>query len=237
MSEDRIDGAHATDVALEHEHAKATVRVCQATVTTLLSDRQAFRHFAEAVNASRAVRQTWFPTQVARWYSQSALVALRRLVDHDPRTDSLFVLMGRMMAAPGAWTFEAVAQLWARDDQFHYSATDLAWLLRDTYAPWADETGRALMVKKVEIDQANLKHALRHVKTMVDKSIAHAERGWEPILLTFDDLEKAVDEVHEIVKPYITLVTGAGFSDMTPIEQTRWWHIFDSWKSLPGFPE
>lgn len=231
------DAAAVTDEITERRRrAFATVEVCRDTIFSLLNDRQMFGHFADAVNASVAVRQTWFPTAVARWYSQSSLVALRRLGDRDQRTNSLRVLFDEMIASPDAWSFDSVLQVWAADDKHKYPPEMLRFLLESTYSAFVFGTGHELLVERVVADRDRLKSELQHVKTLVDKEIAHAERGWEPLRLTFEELNAAVDAVHELARPYVTLITGAGFpGDMTPIETYPWWKIFNSWPSVPPF--
>ncbi len=213
-----------------------TVKVCERAVVALLNDRETFRRFADAVNESAAVRQTWFPSIVARWYSQSMLIALRRLADADERTHSLRRLLEEMLAHPEAWSRDAMLQIWAADDQHKYPLDKLDLLLSGTYREFADKSGHMLNTERIRTDRNRLSKELDRVKTVVDKQIAHTERDWEPLELTFPELRSAVDVVHEMVKPYIALLTGAGFTDMTPTPQTRWWRIFDPWKSMSLFP-
>lgn len=225
----------------EHINARrrdaiATTETIEHAVTTLLSDRQTFSRFRDAVNGATAVRQTHFPGAVARWYSQSVLLGLRRLRDPDRRTHSMRTLFDRMIAHPGDWSLQSVVQIW--DSTGHnYEPEFLAMLARSTYRPFADESGERLDFAKVATHRAELEEALSAVRAVVDKTVAHVERhDDEPPAMTFDQIDDAINFCHELAKPYIALLTGRGYSDMTPTEQVAWWRIFQSWSDMPPFP-
>lgn len=72
-----------------------------------------------------------------------------------------------------------------------------------------DETGANLQVERVRIDLDRPKYELKHVRDLLYAQLPTNERDlWETIRVTFDDLDKAVDATHEIVLPYVSLITG-----------------------------
>ena len=216
--------------------AISTTEAIEHGVTMLLLDRQTFSRFRDAVNSSAAVGQTHFPGFVARWYSQSILLGLRRLGDRNPRAHSLRVLFDKMTAHPDDWSLESIIEIWDATEH-RYDREFLEMLALSTYRRFADGSGRRLNVGRIEADRSQLESALVDVKAVVDKTVAHAERhdGDKPTM-TFKQLDAAVDVCHELVKPYIALLTGRGYSDMTPTEQHQWWRIFQSWPGITPFP-
>lgn len=222
------------------ERRQLVIRTAEAVehaVTILLNDRATFAKFRDAVNASPAVRQTHFPMLVARWYSQSVLLGLRRLGDQDKRTYSLRALFDRMIANPDEWSLSSIIEIWDSDEH-RYEQWMLETLAQKTYKEFADETGSILNVDRVTADRERLEAGTETAKLVVDKTIAHAEihKGDAPTM-TFAELDAAIDACHEMVRPYIALITGRGYNNMTPIPQTVWWRIFEPWKSMKPFPE
>ena len=220
-------------IAKRRSDAIATVEVVEHAVSILLNDRQTFERFRDAVNDSTAVRQTHFPRVVARWYSQSVLVGLRRLGDRDPRTHSLRVLMDRMLQYPADWNRNAIVELWGKDRQ--PDPLILAIALESTYGPFADSTGLDLSTDRITLDREKLTFALSQVRAIVNKAVAHMDSAHPPPSMTFAQLDDAIDSCHELVKPYIALLTGRGYSDMTPVEQYNWWRIFAPWRDIRPF--
>ncbi len=202
----------------------------------LLNDRQTFSRFRDAVSSAVAVRQTHFPGAVARWYSQSVLLGLRRLGDSDHRTHSMRRLFDAMVAHPDEWSLRSVMEIW--DSTGHgYDREMFEFLARSTYGPFADASGKRLNVAKVSRDRDDLEAALSDVKSVVNKTVAHAERhDGEAPTMTFSQLDAAIDFCHELAKPYIALLTGRDYSDMTPTEQIAWWRIFEDWPEMAAFP-
>ena len=67
---------------------------------------------------------------------------------------------------------------------------------------------------------------------------AHSDRdASDAPPMTFSQLNEAIDSCHELVKPYIALLTGQGYHDMTPVEQTKWCRIFEPWERLRPFAQ
>jgi hypothetical protein len=212
--------------------AVATVENIENAVAILLGDQQCFARFRDAVNGSVAVRQTHFPGLVARWYSQSVLLGLRRLVDTDPRSHSLLSLLNDMLKHPTDWNEEAVIDLWTKDRKPHDLI--IAAALEVAYKPLSDAAGKSLNTVRIAADKQTLESSLTRAKRVVNKTIAHSDKhsGAAPTM-TFADLDAAVDASHQLVKPYISLLTGRGYNTMVPVEGSNWWRIFDSWSDIP----
>ncbi len=228
--------------------AVATCEVVEDAIVMLQSDRQTFSRFRDGIRKSVAVQRTHFPPAVARWYSQSVLVGLRRLGDRNPKSHSLRQLFDRMIAHPADWDFAAVVTLWNQTTH-PYDASMLEALARATYGWIADASGRALNVAKVEADRDALETMLEKVRKVVNRTIAHADRSAGPgDTMTWAELDAAIFDCEDLAKRYIALLTGHGYStnrgSMTPIEQTAWYRIFEPWARLdpqsfrlPGEPD
>lgn len=212
--------------------AIATIEAVEHAIAGLLLDREVFKRFADAVNGSLPVKATPFPWVVARWYTQSVLLGLRRLGDKNPKTYSLRALFDRMIVTPADWSFNAIMELWSSDDH-PYDSWGLHRLVSIAYKEFAAANASELNVARVERDRTVLESTLHTVKAVVDKTIAHAERhGGAAPAMTFNDLDAAITTCETIAKPYIALLTGRGYAGMTPIPPDDWWRIFSPWRSI-----
>jgi len=230
-----VQNVFVTVAERRHEAIK-TCEVVEHTIVMLQGDRQTFSRFRDGATASEAVMRTHFPPAVARWYSQSVLSGLRRLGDRDNRSHSLRQLFDRMIAHPGDWTFDAVLELWDRT-KHHYEPDMLEALAQATYGWAADASGRALNVSRVISDRARLDEILEGVRSVVNTTIAHADRkAASRNAMTYKQLDETIDAVEDLAKRYIALLTGRGYSlepgSMTPYEQTAWYRIFEPWRDL-----
>jgi hypothetical protein len=139
-----------------------------------------------------------------------------------------------MFKNPEDWNLEAVVQLWTAERQPHPVVLQAA--IEVSYVPFADPSGEHLGANRVSQDRERLKQALSKVRRVADKTIAHSERhSGSPPNITFAELDEAIEACHELVKPYISLLTGRGYHDMTPVEQYNWWKIFAPWSELRPF--
>jgi hypothetical protein len=211
--------------------------VIEDTIVTLQTDRLTFSRFRDGVMASEAVMRTHFPHTIARWYSQSVLLGLRRLADDSRGCRSLRRLMERMIANPQDWSLNAVVEL--QGGKTHRWGEDsLRSLLAETsYKFAADASGEHLDTAKIEVEILRLDAAVKKARDVVDKTIAHRDRNVDPNLqMTFAELHDAVFECEEIAKPYTGLITGAGYGaergSMTPYENHAWFRIFEPWRDL-----
>ena len=134
------------------------------------------------------------------------------------------------------WTFDAVRRLWERNEHY-YEPEMLEALAQATYGWAADASGRALNVSRVVADRTRLDEILEGVRTVVDTTIAHADRkAAASNTMTYNQLDKVIHAVEDLAKRYIGLLTGRGYGQesgsMTPYEQTTWYRIFEPWQDL-----
>jgi hypothetical protein len=227
----RSDADAAAAALAERRHdVIETCELIESTITSLPLDQATFRRFATAVERSPETASTHFPHSVATWYAQSVLVRLRTLGDRDKKSHSMYALLARMKARPEDWTLAAIVELW--DDGGHpYPPETLLFLAKSSYKFCADASGTAVDVARLDADLQRLETALDTVKLIVDRTIAHVDRrGANDATITYDQVREAINECEKIALPYIALHTGRGYSSLTPVEQTDWWTIFDSWR-------
>jgi hypothetical protein len=213
------------------ERRQAAIETCEFLehqITALQLDQSTFRRFADAVSRSATVSQTHFPQSVATWYAQSVLVRLRAIGDNDRRAHSLRRLLDRMIANPADWGVETIVDLYSLGEH-PYSADQVRFLATSTFRNFAQSGSTSLDVQRLERDRDALDAAIGSVKEIVDRTIAHNDRRGSTVTMTYDDLRAAIDKVEEIAKPYISLLTGRSYIQMTPVDQYDWWRIFDPW--------
>lgn len=66
------------------------------------------------------------------------------------------------------------------------------------------------------------------IKRYVDKNVAHSDKRKLRNLPTFADLDKAMDDIEEILKKFALILEARGWPTMTPVFQYNWKRIFQT---------
>lgn len=204
----------------------AIAKSLEVSLTTIMTDRDTFQGFTRILERSSGLRSNHFSTAVARWYADASVIAVRRLADDDPRAMSLLKLLRKMISTPSDFSADYFEELGRQKHAHRYPAEMLGFLLDSTYEPFADASGRNLNIAKIEADCDRLRDAVSQVKEYADRVVAHLDRRGYETPVTWDMLWLAMDTAEDIVKRYVGLFTGAGYSSFAATPQYDWLAVF-----------
>jgi hypothetical protein len=196
--------------------------------------RDLFRRLAEITQQANLPPSVFFDA-LSSWYAATQSTAVRRQLDTTRGTVSLIRLLQAIERHRGAVSRERHVALWVGDAP-EEQAIDLGdgwnWtpFLEEAHANFDRFSGsrernyldRAL----VQADIAKLKEVGQAVKRHVDEAIAHTALRRQPAVVTYDDLNAAIDVVAELVRKYTSLLKAVMIPWFEPAIQQDWTAIF-----------
>lgn len=185
-------------------------------VLALHHDRRLWREFDDAL----ACRDDsdYFRRHYVRLYIAAAAMGVRRLAYSGDGTQeiSLGRLLRELIDHPGELTAARHREL------FRDVAMGPDYGAERFEAEWGDGSGN-LDVQRVNTDLESLKESSESVKRFADRTIAHRDpRGVGEPMPTFDELDRAVDEVGRVFNKYRALIVGSPLSRLEPVVQGDW---------------
>ncbi|HXI11788.1 MAG TPA: hypothetical protein VNM92_03990 [Thermoanaerobaculia bacterium] len=192
-------------------------------VSDLLLHRHIFTTLQELIATNPELRQS--KSHFFQWLTEGYVIpaasAVRRQAKVDKKAISLARVICELVRYPELVTFDYHASFYKQGIMDKLYA-------RDTYAPFADQSGQHLSVDKLQADLAVLRDKCRIIEHYVDRRIAHYDqRGITLDTPTFADLESAILAIEELTQSYNLLITTI-WSMLTPVIQYNWLHIFES---------
>ncbi|MBV8459918.1 MAG: hypothetical protein JO009_03415 [Candidatus Eremiobacteraeota bacterium] len=215
----------------------------KALSSDLQLHRQVYEELGHIIAANPRLREgNVFMECLFRWYVAHALVAIRREIDATKRTISLVRLLEEIKRNRAELTRRKHRLLHSGSEDVPPPPNDIfvTTLLDRGYDEFADATGDALDAGKIQADIDALKAATARLETYTNETITHRnrERATHPERfanedpLHMKDVHDAIDVVEAIVKRYIALLTGAGYSTLNPVMQYDWTEIFTfAWRT------
>jgi hypothetical protein len=167
-------------------------------------------------------------------YSVAQLSGVRRQVDKRKDVVSLWRLLDELARQPAMATRSwFIAELKSRPGSVHYLTMLAAEF--DTFAG----AGNSILDKKVaEADRDRLWAVTQAAKSVVDQFVAHQADATSPgssgpALVTWGELDAAIDTVGELYRKYYRLrYPGAMLGNLEPDLPAGWDRIFESaWKN------
>jgi AbiU2 len=190
------------------------VETIKHQVWELHHHRALWREMRQALLAA-SPEETTFLDHYARLYGERQLIALRRLVDTDSRTISLARLLTELSEHPATMTRGRHVELWS----IPADPTDVRheWLTKDaneSFDPYADGDGDNVDPGQVAKDLDAWKSTCQKIKKIVDKRIAHFEAVDDTAIptATYDDLDRAIDDVGKFISKYTLLFTASSIA-------------------------
>jgi hypothetical protein len=187
--------------------------------------RALWREMRDALIAGSPEDST-FLDHYARLYTERQLIALRRLVDLDPRSISMARLLTELAEHPETMSWQRHLELWNLSEESDDPRDQ--WMVQQAHATfdrYADGDGENVDPNAVRADLDGWKQACGKIKQVVDKRIAHLAdiRSDKPVpTATYDDLDRAIDAVAGLVKKYGLLFTAGSIAQMEPVIQGDW---------------
>lgn len=166
-----------------------------------------------------------FESHYTHLYVDRQAVAVRRLVDRDPRSKSMTRLLIEMAEHPETMTRARHRELYGiSSDQDDHEAQGRANHANEVFDRYADGAGDNVDPVKVRADLDAWTSSSAKIKVLVDKVIAHAaDLGTKPLpKATFKDLNKAIDTVGDFISKYTLLFEASSLMGLAPTIQSDW---------------
>jgi hypothetical protein len=200
----------------------------------LYHHRQIWREMRLALLEASPDEQV-FLDHYARLYADRQVVAIRRLIDPDRGTQSIYGLTTKLADQPSLLS----RQRWVSFFEQGENATDEQWIAM-AHAQF-DRTADPKRPDRVDPSimatfAAELKEDLHGVNTYVDKVVAHMDATRTPPSLTWVELDEAIDLLGQTFKQVFLMLTASTMWTLEPQIQTDWKRPFRT-PLFPPIPE
>lgn len=183
-------------------------------VEKILTNRMFYKKYLDLVKNNKDIQS---PPDFHIWirenYVTSIVTAIRRQID--TRTD--VVSTARLLIE-----IKDHSKILTRD--WYKSLHDYDWA-DDDFTNVAGE-GSFFDKNIAENDLKDLAELGKDIKKYANTYVAHKSKDGMTKLPTFNDVNKFIDKLEEIMKKYILLFTASGYSELLPTWQYDWEEIF-----------
>lgn len=163
-------------------------------------------------------------------YVESQVMAIRRQADNDSRTLSLRRLIGQLEQHRQEFTRSWYVDRWMVDRdpnsedprerhlaRFHLEQANAA------FDKFTDESSaERLGGRRLQQDRDELEVMTENVVRYANALVAHVERNPEDVHVTYDDFNRAIDHLGEMLRHYYLLIDQGGLLGATPTIQGDW---------------
>jgi AbiU2 len=207
------------------------LKTIAAQTHTLWAYRDYWRGLAEMTQANDEIPPSTFFDALGIWYADEQTVAVRRQLDRDTRSVSLWRLINDIASHPEVMTRDRHVALW-RDEQHDERDTEY-WQAEanKNYDRFAGAGNDFIDRERTLDDLRRLEQIAEPIKRYVDRRVAHTDEAELTEVPTFAELNAALDELGELLKKYTLLLEAASLADVSPIHQADWQRAFTvPWK-------
>jgi hypothetical protein len=164
-------------------------------VFSMFYTRSVWRAMTQVFESSPPGRHVTIHNYLVRTYVSTAVSAVRREADRDTRTTSLWRLLERLRSSEVATRSRFAACYIAR---FEVSEAE-ALRAFDRFAPNGEEQ---VVESFIDAAQQRLDRSAKEVRAYANTVVAHRQRPEleRPIELSFDQLDRAIDDIGELTK-------------------------------------
>jgi hypothetical protein len=188
-----------------------------------LTDRDVFRRFSDVVRQN----QEWiddhhggrFCEFVLRAYVSRVTLGVRRQSRDHKDAVSLLGILSQMQKCAAQFTFDFYLERFPREpDDFFWQPSTFEYVSED---------GRVASERLIGEHINSLRKLTMQVEAFVDRELAHLDRRGFDGVVTFNDLDEALDALDKISVKYICLLTGEYRDTLRAEIQDPWMDIFN----------
>lgn len=229
MSDDEsgIDELHAEWTADD-----GPLRQLTQDVWALHHRRMMFKELVEMLEAQGNPHRAYVEGFLAGVYFDAQLVRLRRVIDKSPRSISFRRLINQLIESRAQFTREWYVSLWIGGTAANSGdpgGSGHAEVLRqegnEQFDRWIDDLpGRrnVLGVQPLQELCDALVREIDEVKRYVDQRVAHVQAEPDPVELTFDQVDRAIERASETLLTLALLLEQVTTVDLEPTVQGDW---------------
>lgn len=207
------------------------LKTIEAETMTLWLYRDYWRGLVEMTQANDDIPPSTFFDALGVWYGAAQTTAVRRQLDRDSRSVSLWRLLTAMSEHPGVMSRERHVALWDDDDERGWVKEANAQQANKNYDKFAGEGEDAIAPQRTLEDRERLENLAKPITDHVNKRVAHMDEENLPAVPTFAELNAALDEMGELLKNYVSLFEATILGAIAPVHQEDWTRAFTvPWK-------
>jgi len=194
----------------------------EKSTSDLLLNRLFFREFMSIVEANPQLPENnYFIVWMWENYLYNAAIGVRRFVDKDTRSVSLYLLLKDIKENNEILSRERYTALF-KDTGF---ADDFDYINRG-FDELVGEGKKHIEPADVEDDINKLIRRTEVLTTYVNKTVAHLDKENLETLPTIKDLDDSIDLIVKLVQKYYAILH-AGTTILQPVPQRPWKSIFN----------
>ena len=198
---------------------------------TLWLYRDYWRGLVEMTQENDGIPPSTFFDALGVWYVAAQATAVRRQLDRDPRSISLWRLLGDIAEHPEVMTRERHVALWLEDTDDERERAHNERRANENYDKFAGEGNDVIAPERTLEDRERLVTLAKPITDHVNKSVAHTDEENLAAVPTWEDLNAALDELGELLKKYVSLLKAEWLARVAPVQQTPWERAFTvAWK-------
>jgi len=186
-------------------------------VVGMFHNRQIWREMRAALEAKDG-RVFLITTQA--WYVDGQAIAVRRIAD--PKAGHREISLGRLLADISK---NCGVMSRSRFVGLHSDGIPQEIAIK-TYDELFGDGGTDMSMDKLEQTIARLEEASRSIREFADRFVAHTDNRGMEALPTFDDLDRAIDEIGRVLQDVTLLLEAASLATVEPAIQVDWKHPF-----------
>ncbi len=208
---------------------RSNLKQIENSVSKLLENRYFFKELADIIKDNSSLPpKNRFLIWIRENYFMTAAIGMRRLIDKDPRSISLYTLLEDIKNNPERLSRERYRELF-KDASF---AEDYSYI-NDCFDKLIGRGKDYIDPENVQKDICSLcKIREDDLIDYVNKTIAHYDKKKIKRLPMVADLDKSIDLLKELVEKYHAIIC-AELIDLLPRQQDPWKHIF----KVPWIPK
>jgi hypothetical protein len=185
--------------------------------------RDYWRGLVEITQANDEIPPSTFFDALGIWYADEQSVAVRRQLDKDHRSVSLWRLIRDIARHPEVMTRERHVSLWEEE---HWTQQANA-----NYDKFAGDGNDRIAPERTMKDLERLEAIAKPIKVYVDKRVAHTDEQAMSDVPTYDELNAALDELGKLLGKYMSLLKATVLATVSPVHQADWTQAFTvAWK-------
>lgn len=192
------------------------------SVSNLLWNRLFFREFMSIVEVNPQLPENnYFIVWIWENYLYNAAMGVRRFVDKDQRSISLYLLLKDIIKNPEILSRERYVALFKETgfaDDYDYINQDFDKLV--------GKGENHLDPGDLEKDIQQLLERTKVLTTYVNKTVAHLDKEKLEKLPTIKDLDDSIDLLVKLVQKYYAIFNAEGIDLQAPVPQRPWKNIF-----------
>jgi hypothetical protein len=198
---------------------------------TLWLYRDYQRALSEMTHANDDIPPTTFFHALGVWYAAAQMIGVRRQLDRDTRSVSLWRLLTEIADHPEVMTRERHVALWFDDDDDEIDRELKTAEANRNYDKFAGAGNDVIDPKLTVQDRERLEALAEPVTVFVNKRVAHRDEKNLPAAPSYGQLDGAIDELGELLKKYVSLLEAAWLHEIAPVHQEDWTRAFTvAWK-------